>query len=314
MRDYILRRVLLIIPTVILVSMMVFAMVRFMPGDTITALFEEQAYFDTVQKLRHSLGLDRPIHEQYLSWMWNLVRGDLGASFATKRTAVQELQQRLPVTLELGIIAILLKLVIALPVGIYSAMRQDTATDYVGRSFAILMLAVPNFWIATLVVILPAVWFGWMPSVRYVALTQDPLKNLGLFILPAFILGSTAAGPTMRLTRTMMLEVLRQDYIRTAWAKGLRERMVVTRHALKNAFIPIVTIIGLSIPSIVGGSVIIETIFGLPGVGWFVVDSVNRRDYPMIQAVTLAIALFTVLTNLLVDLTYGWLDPRIRYK
>ena len=202
----------------------------------------------------------------------------------------QKILNRLPVTIELGLMAILIGLVIALPVGIYSAMRQDTAADYLGRSIAIIGLATPNFWLGIMVMIFPAIWWGWSPPLELVSFTDDPLGNLAVFFIPSLILGTASAAATMRMTRTMMLEVLRQDYIRTAWSKGLKERAVVMRHAVKNALIPVVTLIGLQLPILVGGAVIMENIFNLPGLGRLMVNALNNRDYPVVSGINLVFA------------------------
>jgi peptide/nickel transport system permease protein len=214
----------------------------------------------------------------------------------------------------LGVLSIVIGLVIALPVGIYSAIRQDTAADYLGRSIAIIGLATPNFWLALMVMIFPAIWWGWAPPMRWVPFTEDPLGNLGVFIIPSLILGTASAAATMRMTRTMMLEVLRQDYIRTAWSKGLRERVVVIRHTIKNALIPVVTLIGLQLPILVGGSVIIENIFNLPGLGRLMLTALTDRDYPVISGINMFFATVVVGINLLIDLLYAYLDPRVRYE
>ena len=221
---------------------------------------------------------------------------------------------RLPVTVELGVLAIMIGLVIALPVGIYSAIRQDTAADYLGRSAAIIGLATPNFWLGIMVMIFPAIWWGWSPPMRWVPFTEDPLGNLAVFIIPSLILGTASAAATMRMTRTMMLEVLRQDYIRTAWSKGLKERVVIMRHALKNALIPVVTLIGLQLPILVGGSVIMENIFNLPGLGRLILDSLKNRDYPVVSGINLFFGTAVIGGNLMIDLLYPYLDPRVRYK
>jgi peptide/nickel transport system permease protein len=232
----------------------------------------------------------------------------------TTTSVISEISAAWPVTLELGILAIIISQLIALPIGIFSALRQDTWGDYLARSFAILFIAIPGFWIATLVMVFPSIWWGWTPSIVYIPFVKDPIGSLGMFILPAVVLGLNGSGSTMRMTRTMMLEVMRQDYIRTAWAKGLRERVVVTRHTLKNALIPVVTIIGMQLPSVIGGAVIIETIFGLPGMGRLIVTSTTQRDYTMVSGVMLFFAVGLVLINIIVDLTYGILDPRVHYK
>jgi peptide/nickel transport system permease protein len=221
---------------------------------------------------------------------------------------------RLPVTFELGLMALVVALAVAIPIGAYSAMRQDTAGDYLGRSFSILMLAVPSFWMGTMVMVFPSVWWGWSPEVKFVPFRQDPLHNLSQMILPAIILGTSLSAVTMRLTRTMMLEVLRQDYIRTAWAKGLTEKLVVARHALRNALIPVVTLIGLQAPLLIGGAVIMEQIFVIPGMGLLLLEAVNQRDYPIITGVFLIVGVAVMMINLLVDLSYGMLDPKVRYR
>jgi peptide/nickel transport system permease protein len=227
---------------------------------------------------------------------------------------INEIKQRWPVTFELGILALLVTQIIALPIGIYSAIRQDSWGDYFARSFAIVCIAVPSFWLGTLVIVYPSRWWGYTPPVMYIPFNINPIGNLKMFIIPAIVLGMSGAGTNMRLMRTMMLEVLRQDYIRTAWSKGLREGIIVIRHALKNALIPVVTMIGYQLPVLVGGAVIIENIFNLPGMGRLLTDATSERDYPIVTAVVLIISLVLVFINLLTDLSYGFLDPRIHYK
>ena len=220
----------------------------------------------------------------------------------------------MPVTIELGVLSIVIGLLIALPVGIYSAIRQDTAVDYAGRSIAILGLATPNFWLALMVMIYPAVWWGWSPPMRLITFSEDPLGNLGMFLIPSLILGTYLAAATMRMTRTMMLEVLRQDYIRTAWSKGLKERVVVVRHAVKNVLIPVVTMVGLQLPILVGGAVIIENIFNLPGLGRLMLVALNDRDFPVVAGINLVFGTAVMGINLMIDLVYAVLDPRVRYQ
>ena len=234
----------------------------------------------------------------------------LGAQEAIEETIFR----KLPVTLELGLLAIVIGLLIALPVGIYSAVRQDTAADYVGRSIAIIGLATPNFWLALMVMLYPAIWWGWSPPMEWVPFTDDPLGNLGVFIIPSLILGTSMAAMTMRMTRTTMLEVLRQDYIRTAWAKGASEKAVILLHALKNALIPVVTLVGMQLPILVGGSVIMENMFNLPGLGRLMVAALQDKDYPVISGVNLFFGTAVMLIVLFIDLTYLYLDPRIRYR
>ena len=316
MRAYIIRRVLLIIPTLLLVTVIVFFTVRFIPGDVVDLMADahENITGKTAQALRAEMGLDLPVHVQYGYWIGDLLHGDFGKSLWTHQPVIEELRPRFPVSFELGLMAIIIGLIIALPVGIYSAVRQDTVGDYIGRSVAIAMIALPSFWLGTLVMVFPAIWWGWSPPMVYVPFTENPIENLQIFIVPSTILGMVLSGVTMRMTRTMMLEVLRQDYIRTAWSKGLKERVVVFRHALRNALIPVVTIIGLQVPILIGGSVILENIFNLPGIGRTLIQVINNFDYPILSAINTIMASFVLIVNLGVDLTYAFLDPRVQYR
>ena len=317
MRQYITRRLLLAIPTIILATLIVFITIRLIPGSILTLMEQQYSYIQNINMdvIKHNLGLDVPVYVQYFRWVGNIVlHGDFGKSMWTTTSVISEIGAAWPVTLELGLLAIIISQLIALPIGIFSALRQDTWGDYVSRSFAILFMAIPGFWLATLVMVFPSIWWGWTPSIVYIPFVKDPIASLGMFILPAFVLGLNGSGSTMRMTRTMMLEVMRQDFIRTAWAKGLRERIVVTRHTLKNALIPVITIIGMQLPSVIGGAVIIETIFGLPGMGRLIVTSTTQRDYTMVSGVMLFFAIGLVLINIAVDLMYGVLDPRVHYQ
>jgi len=315
MRQYILRRLALAVPTLVLVSVIVFSIMRLMPGDVVIRMVEGHAYAPTVDALRKELGLDRPAHVQYLEWVGGiLLRGDFGSSYWTRQPIWDEFIRRFPVTLELAALTILTSVSIGILVGIVSAVRQDTASDYVGRILAILALSVPYFGLAVLVVVLPAIYFKWTPLWTYVAFTADPIENLKIMSIPALVFGVTRAGPIMRIMRSALLEVLRQDYIRTAWSKGLPERAIVLRHALKNALIPVVSLVGLQTPLYIGGSVIIEAIFRLPGVGLFFFEALTRLDYPVVQSVNLIVAAMVVGLNLVIDLSYAFLDPRIRYR
>jgi peptide/nickel transport system permease protein len=267
------------------------------------------------QAIEHELGLDIPIYEQYGRWIGNIfVHGSLGLSLWKKIPVTGLILERLPVTVELGLLALIIAVLVALPIGVYSAIRQDTAGDYLGRTVSILAMSVPGFWIGTMIMVFPALWWGWSPQVQLIRFMDNPLGNLGMFVIPAAVMGMAMSGITMRMTRTMMLEVLRQDYIRTAWSKGLRERVVVLRHALKNALIPVVTIIGLQMPVLIGGTVIIEQIFALPGIGLLMLNAIFNRDYPIISGVMLMMAMFVLIMNLLIDLTYSFLDPRVQYR
>ena len=261
------------------------------------------------------LGLDVPIHVQYGRWIGEILQGNLGTSLRGDEPVVEQILPRLPVTLELGVMAIVIGLLIALPVGIYSAIRQDTAADYLGRSVAIIGLATPNFWLGIMVMIYPAIWWGWSPPMEYDHLSQKTRWGIiGMFLIPSLILGTAGAASTMRMTRTMMLEVLRQDYIRTAWAKGLNERVVVMRHALKNALIPVATLVGFQLPILIGGSVIMENIFVLPGIGRLLVSALSQREYHLVSAINLMLATAVIVINLMIDLIYPYLDPRVRYS
>lgn len=315
MRQYVLRRILLALPTLFLVSVIVFATMRLMPGDVVTRMVEGHAYAPTLDALRKELGLDRPAYVQYGDWIGGIVlRGDFGSSYWTRQPIWDEFVSRFPVTLELALLTILVSVVIGIIVGILSAVRQDTAVDYLGRIFAILALSVPYFGLAVVVVVVPAIYFKWTPVWTYVSFWTSPLENLKIVIVPAIVFGVTRAGPIMRIMRSALLDVLRQDYIRTAWSKGLGERTVVLRHALKNAMIPVITVIGLQTPLYLGGSVIMESIFRLPGVGSFFYEALTRLDYPVVQSVNLIVASLVVGLNLLIDLAYAFLDPRIRYR
>ncbi len=424
MRAYVIRRLFLIVPTLLILSIIVFIMIRFIPGSILDLMAQQmagqqgQAGGSTVQAggsarvaemtadyLRKRLGLDVPIHVQYGRWLgvlpkneWGfraessvsnlsvtrdeavtvsaeasnvgdttsdyqvilkldgatletksitllsgasqvvrfttssstqgtysisadpftrfsgVLQGSLGEGLWKGNDVLDEIVARLPVSVELGIMAIVIAVVLAIPIGVLSAIRQDTVLDFLGRSLAIGAMSIPSFWIGTMVILMPSLWWGWMPEIEYTPLIEDPAANLGQFWLPALILGAAMSGTTMRIMRTMMLEVLRQDYIRTAWAKGLKERAVIVVHALKNALIPVITIIGMSVPLLIGGSVIIEQIFALPGVGQLFLNALNTRDYPMISGVNVTIAAAVVGMNLVVDLAYGLLDPRIRYR
>jgi len=323
MRAYLIRRLLLIIPTVFIVTVLVFLTSRFIPGDVIDMMVSEMASLAEAQSaaeidvdwVRHKLGMDVPIHVQYGRWAGRiLTRGDFGNSLWTQRPLVEEIRNRIPVTFELSLIALIISVLIALPVGVYSAIRQDTAGDYAGRTFAIAGLSIPNFWLGTIIMVIPAILWGWSPPVQYIPLVKDPLANLGQFIIPAIIMGTATSAGLMRMTRTMMLEVLRNDYIRTAWSKGLTERIVVLRHALRNASLPLITMLGARIPGLLSGAIIMEQIFCLPGMGRLMIEAINNRDYPIISGVNLIMATFTLLCILATDISYAWVDPRIRYR
>lgn len=313
MRKYVLRRLLVAVSSLVIASFVVFSLPRLLPGDVVQLMLEEKAYGKDLDDLRAKLGLNRPVYVQYFAWLGAVAHGQLGESLWTREPVLSELARRLPVTLTLGLVALVAAVVIGVPIGVISAVRQDGVLDFVARSAAILGLSIPAFVTAIVIVLLPAIWWGWTPMIRFVEFRQAPGTYVLQFVLPGIILGIASAAAIMRLTRGMLLEVLRQDYVRTAWAKGLREQVVVLKHSLRNAIIPVVTVLGLQVAAIASGAVIIEWIFGLPGMGQFLVDAIVQRDYPVIQGINLIIVVLVVATNLVVDLLYRVIDPRIRY-
>ena len=314
MRRYILQRLLLVIPTLLGVTIAVSLLVRFIPGGAAAAFCSEGCTEEQAASIEKALGLDRPWPVQYVEWLGDALRGDFGEGFQNRRSVADDIMTRLPVTIQLGVMAMLVGLLISLPVGIISAIRQDTLVDYVARSLAVAWLSIPSFWLGTLIIAWGGKLYGWAPPLTYKSFVESPIENLTITLLPALLLGAALSGTVMRLSRAQMLEVMRQDYIRTAWSKGLRERTIIARHAIRNAFIPVVTLIGLQVPILVGGSVIVETIFNVPGIGRYLVTAINQRDYPIIQGVNLVVAAVIVFTNLVVDVSYSMLDPRVRYS
>ena len=313
MGRYVLRRLMLLLPTLALVTLLVFSIIRLLPGDIVTLMMSEQGYAGDKAKLEQMMGLDQPFYLQYFTYIGKVLRGDLGVSFWTKEPVLDEILRRLPVSLELAVLAMFFGLLIAVPTGIFSAVRQDTWLDYLFRSTAIGGLSVPGFWMATVVIVSASIWWQWVPPMRYTPLARDPMKNLSQLLLPAIILGFALSASVMRMTRSMVLEVLREDYVRTAWAKGLSESVVIARHVLKNAMIPVVTVMGLQLSALLGGTVIMESIFVLPGMGKFLLDAITWRDYPVIQGINLFLATSIIVLNLLIDVVYAFLDPRIRF-
>ncbi len=317
MQRYLARRLLLTIPTLFGVTFVVFLLVRAVPGDVTDLLAGDYGASSPEVKaaIKKEYSLDQNLAKQYVLWMGNVLRFDLGESIISGRTVTGELKNRLPVTLQLSLMAIFFSLLIAVPVGITSAIRQDTPADYIGRSVAISALALPGFWVGLLLITMAGRYFAWgVPPKSYIPLTSDTLGNVRMLSVPALILGAALSGSVMRFTRSAMLETLRQDYVRTAWAKGLRERTIIVRHVMRNALIPVVTVVGLQLPILVGGSVIIEQVYSIPGMGRYYITSVNSLDYPVIQAINLLVASVVVFANIAVDLTYSILDPRIRYS
>jgi peptide/nickel transport system permease protein len=316
MYKYTMRRLLLAVPVLVLSSLIVFGLMRVMPGDALTALMGESGNVGEreLQKLRKDLGLDRPYYAQYLIWVWQMLSLNPGDSIFTNEPIAVALKKSIPVTLELATLAMILGLVIAIPIGVLSATHQDKASDYAGRLVAVFGLSLADFWLGTLIITFAALWFKWIPPIGYTSFWDSPSRNLQQFLLPAAVLGFRLCAATMRMTRSTVLEVLREDYVRTAWAKGLEGRIVVYKHALKNALIPVVTIVGGQLGTLLAGTVIVETIFALPGMGRLTVEAILYRDYPVVQTNVMLVAATLVALNLLVDLTYAWLDPRIKYQ
>jgi peptide/nickel transport system permease protein len=306
------RRLLLAIPTVLIVSFFVFSMVRFLPGDIAVAKLGEAYTEEAAQEIRREYGLDKPWPQQYARYLGDVLRGDFGRSEAGQ-PVLREIWSRFPVTLELALIAVLFSAVIGIPIGVLSAVRQDSITDYLTRGIAILGLSVPGFVLATLLQSLFSVRWGInIASLNFQRFTENPTANLSQLWLPALLLSLGTGAQVMRMTRAMMLEVQRQDYIRTARAKGLRDRLILLRHALRNALMPVITIFGLQMAFLMGGTVIFESIFSLPGMGRLLIEAVTRRDYAVVQGITLIFATTVVVINLIVDLSYTFIDPRTR--
>jgi peptide/nickel transport system permease protein len=320
MGQYVMRRLLLFLPTLLLATVLVFALFWIVPGDpALTILGGGEGDSGTVsleqlQQLRQRLGLDWPIYVQYASWLWSVLRGDLGISLWYKTPVWAQLKDRFVVTMELAVMAIFLAFLAAVPLGIVSAVKQDTGFDYCSRVFCVVGIALPTFWMGILIVYALAAFFQWLPPLGYATLWDDPLLNLQQFIFPALTLAFADLAFVARVTRSAMLEVMREDYLRTARAKGVREMAVIGRHALKNALLPVVTISGYQFGRLLGGVIIVESIFVVPGMGTLLIDSIVHRDFMVIQAVVLLIAAVVLSLNLVIDLLYGVLDPRIRYQ
>ncbi len=314
MGQYILRRLAMLVPTLIGMSIIIFLMLRLLPGDIVDIIAGTDAQTDSAarERLRDAMGLSDPLWLQYVNWIGDLLRGDPGTSMRSGQPVSDLLATALPITIELAVLAVVIATVVAIPLGVISAVRRDTGLDYVSRVVGLIGLSLPNFWIATLLLLFTSKAFGWVPSISYIPITEDPIGNLKQFGLPAFAVAIQLMAIIMRMTRTTMLEVLSQDYVRTARAKGLGERLVVYRHALRNALIPVITVIGFQLGALLGSSAIIEVIFGLNGVGNTLLQAIFNRDYPLVQAAVLYLAVVFVLVNLAVDFMYAVLDPRIK--
>jgi peptide/nickel transport system permease protein len=312
---HVLRRVALAVPTLLGISVLVFALMRFLPGDVIDGLMGSEAQLGPEQRatLRRLLGLDAPLYVQYFRWLGSLLRADLGVSLRTAEPVSRLITQRIGITAELTVLSVFLSTVIAVPLGVVAALKRKGPLAFVAHLVGLLGLSFPNFWLATMLLLFTSVALQWRPSLIFVSPFQDPLANLYQMLLPVLSLSLALMAVVMRMTRSAMLEVLGQDYVRTARAKGLSEPRIIERHALKNAAIPVVTIIGLQIGHLLGGAVVVEQIFGLPGIGWMILNGIYQRDYPVVQGGVLFVATIFVVLNLLVDLVYAYVDPRIRY-
>jgi peptide/nickel transport system permease protein len=315
MGKYIAKRILLLIPTIILVCLIVFLLLRMLPGDAVDALVSRLSSTGTYTVDRAAveakMGLDKPLVTQFFSWLGNAAHGDLGNCFFQNESVVDAIGRQLPASLELGIITLILTNFISIPLGLYCAARQDAISDYTIRILSLIMMSVPMFFLATLVLIYPAVWWNYSPPSQYVSLFVDPLKNLQMFFIPAVLAAIAQSGMQLRTVRTVLLDNLRTDYVRTAWAKGAAEKRVIVRHGFRNAMIPVITLIGGSVSGLIGGSVIMENIFNIPGIGQQVIIAINNRDYLLVQGCILVFSLFTMFVNLFVDIAYKWIDPRV---
>jgi peptide/nickel transport system permease protein len=324
MKAYIIRRIQLMIPTLLLITVIAFMLVRLVPGTVVDIMAADLGTNSKVTKdeIARRLGLDQPVFIQYGRWLGvlrnsegkfsGLIQGNFGDSLWQQRPVIALVKDRLPVTIELGLVGFFIAHLIAIPLGIFSALRRDTIGDYIARGVAILAIAVPVFWLATMCVVFPAIWWRKMPSIRWVSFFNNPLVNIRNILLPGLLMGISMSGMLTRLTRTRMIDVLGQDYIRTAWAKGLRERVVIVRHGLKNSLISVITMSGMQIATIFGGAVIIEKIFTIPGMGRMILDATTNRDYPILQGTLFFMAIMVMFTNLAVDILYGLIDPRVQ--
>lgn len=317
MGKYVAKRVLLLIPAVLLVCVIVFALMRMIPGSAVDAIvykYSSAGIAKDADEVRASLGLDKPAVVQFFVWIKDVIRGNLGDSLFQNESVNAIIARELPVTLELGILTLILGTIISIPLGLLCAARQDGAIDIILRVIAVLLLSIPVFWIATMVLVYPAVWWGYAPPADYVSFFENPWKNLQMFLIPAVLGALTQVGMQMRLVRTLTLEVMRQDYVRTAWSKGLKEKVVLFKHAFRNALIPVITMIGGSVSGLIGGSVIMENLFNIPGIGKQVVVALNNRDYPVVQGCVIIFAIYVMVINLIVDIAYKWADPRVNLE
>jgi peptide/nickel transport system permease protein len=321
MRFFLIRRLLLLIPILVGISLVVFIIMRLLPGDVARMVLMggedaagQQVDPAAVEALREQLGLNQPIYVQYAAWVWQLLHFDLGTSLWSGKPVIEDIAARVPLTVELALLGFLISVIVAVPMGILSARRQNSWVDYLFRGVSIAGLALPSFWVATLVILLLSKLFHWTPPLGYVTFAKNPWVNIQQLFWPAAVIGFTNLAVLTRMTRSTLLEVMREDYVRTAWAKGLPPRTVLTVHALRNAVPPILTLAGMELGNLLSGAIVIEIVFTLPGVGRYLIDAIFHRDYPAVQAIVLMMGATFVILNLIVDLLYGVFDPRIRYE
>jgi peptide/nickel transport system permease protein len=314
MGAYVINRLWTGVITLLLVSFLVFGLLNLIPGDIVGTLMGDQGYTQAeANTIRHELGLDKPVTTRYIFWLGDITRGNFGQSLVNGRSVSKIMQTAFPVSLELAVIALVISSGVGIPLGIYSAIRQDTPDDYAARLVTIIGYSVPHFYLATVVIVFPAIWWGWVPPLFFVHLSDDPVANLTFMIVPALVLATGAAARVARLTRSQVLETLREDYVRTARAKGISGLRLIQRHVLRNALLPVVTLMGSQIVALLAGAVVIETVFSIPGIGTTLISAIQHRDYPVITGVNIVIATLVVFSNLIVDLSYRLCDPRVTY-
>lgn len=314
MGKYIAKRLLLLIPTMLFVCIIVFLLLRFVPGsavDMIVYNYQKSGVPVTHEEVAAKLGLDKPAPVQFVEWVGELVQGDLGTSLFKNESVSSIISRQVPVSLELGILTLLLTVLISVPLGLYCASHPDSVADNAIRFLAVILMSVPIFWLGTLVLVYPAIWWKYSVPLEYVGVLENPVGNMKMFLIPAIVGAVTQSGLMIRAVRTMTLEVIRQDYVRTAWAKGAKEGRVMYQHAFRNSLIPIITLFGGAIAGLIGGSVVLENMFNIPGIGQQLVSALNNRDYTLAQGCTVVFAVFVMLVNLIVDLAYTWCDPRV---
>lgn len=317
MGKYIIKRILLLIPTIFIVCIIVFILMRSIPGDAVDSIvlrMTQSGLTVDADAVRAALGLDVPVLEQFVRWMGNVLQGNLGDSFFQFDSVIAIIGRQLPISLELGVLTLILANLISIPIGLFCAAKQDSIPDYSIRMIAVILMSLPIFWVATLILFYPAQWWGYAPPVQYVSIFADPVTNLRMFLIPAIMGALAQSGMQLRIVRTLVLDNMRQDYIRTAFSKGVKQQRVMYRHAFPNAMIPVVTIIGASIGMMVSGNVILENIFNIPGIGQLLVTALGQRDYPVVQGSVLIMAIFVMSINLLVDIAYKWIDPRVKFS